>query len=103
MTDRPSIDHALLSPSGRMSRRAREAALKIEAARLFPPGYWDTQSPDPVEETRQKALGLRRSAANLRDLASRGMNSRAYLRKAAALEAEADQLEETFSKEHSHD
>ncbi len=42
-----------------------------------------------------KAENLRRSAANLRDLAARGMKVRAYPKMAAVMEAEADRLEGT--------
>lgn len=85
----PSIDHTLLSPSGRVSKRAREAALKREAARLFPPGYWDAVKPRPEEDDAARRERLLRTADNLRDLASRGMSTRKFLRVAALLEAEA--------------
>lgn len=32
----PSIDHGLLSPSGRTSKRARKAAMEREQERLWP-------------------------------------------------------------------
>lgn len=89
----PSIDHSLLSPSGRCSKRARAAAEKREAARLFPPGYWDT--PAPTAEAKQQAERLRRTAQTLRDLAARGMKRRKYTAEASKLEAEANQLETT--------
>lgn len=38
---RPTIDDSLLSPSGRMSKRAREAAMKREAKRIIQPGTFD--------------------------------------------------------------
>lgn len=87
----PAIDHSLLSPSGRMSKRARIAAEKREAARLFPPGYWDA----PVMKSQAsdaKRSRLLRHAAELRALAARGMSPRKFARKAAALEAEAANL-----------
>lgn len=90
---RPSIDHTLLSPSGRASKRARDAALKREAARLFPPGYFDAPTKSAQQIASEKAATLRRSAANLRDLAARGMSARKFLREAAKLEARADELE----------
>jgi hypothetical protein len=76
---------ALSSPSGRMSGAARKAALKRIHDQLFPPGFWDV--PAPTTEHRRQAL--LRSAADLRDLASRGMNARAFIRKAQELETEA--------------
>lgn len=48
MSDRgnwPSIDHSLLSPSGKMSKRARRAAMDREREKLFPPGFWDEPVP----------------------------------------------------------
>lgn len=90
---RPSIDHTLLSPSGRVSKRARAAALKREHDRLFPPGYWDAPEPTEAEQRAALALTLRRSAANLRDLAARGMSTRKFTRAADAIEAEAAALD----------
>jgi hypothetical protein len=66
----PSIDHSLISPSGRMSKRAREAALKREAGRLFPPGYWD--KPKPTREDEIRALEYRLS--DFQDMAERAPN-----------------------------
>ena len=94
---RPTIDHTILSPSGRVSKRARAAALAREAVRLFPPGYWDEPEPTESEARLARAATLRRSAANLRDLAARGMSSRKFTRAAAALEAEATALESVTS------
>jgi len=81
---RPTIDHTLLSPSGRASKRARMAALRREAARLFPPGYWDDlrSVPQPSEEERARS-----QAARLREMADRGMSPRKFRREAAAIEA----------------
>lgn len=90
---RPSIDHTLLSPSGTASKRAREAALKREHDRLFPAGYWDAPEKPPEMIAAEKAATLRRSAANLRELAERGMSTRKFLREAAQLEAQAAELE----------
>ena len=91
----PAIDHSLLSPSGKMSKRGRAAALAREAARLFPPGYWD--EPEPTAEAIRQAdiLRLRRHAATLRELAQRGMSVRKHTRAAEALEREAAALEAT--------
>ena len=83
--DIPILDESILSPSGHCSKRARAAALKRVAAELFPPGYWD--KPAPTDADRRAAL--LRSAANLRELAARGMSTRRYLREAARLESEA--------------
>jgi hypothetical protein len=88
MTDRPSIDHSLLSPSGRMSKRARKQALAREAERLFPPGTFDTTRKQPSE-----AEALRAHAARLEDLAARGMSTPRYRKQAAQARAQADELD----------
>jgi hypothetical protein len=89
----PSIDHSILSPSGHVSARARRAALARETAVLFPPGFWDRPQPSETQIQAQKIADLRRRAAMLRDLASRGMHPRRFPREAAMMESEADQLE----------
>lgn len=86
----PAIDHGGLSPSGRVSKRARAAWLAREAARLFPPGtFADPKRPETAAEKRVRIL---RTAAELRALAERGMKPRAYRREAERLEAEAASL-----------
>ena len=89
MTTHPIIDHSILSPSGRCSKRARKAALEREASRLFPPGYWDFMKPKPADSIESK----RRAAATLRDLATRGMSARSFIRQADRLEREAADME----------
>lgn len=89
---RPSIDHTILSPSGRVSKRAREAALKREHDRLFPPGFWDEPAKTQEQLRQEKATTLRRSAAHLRELAERGMSRKKFLREAAKLEEQANAL-----------
>lgn len=86
---RPSINHSLLSPSGRMSKAARTAALKLAARELFPPGFWDTPMPTEAEANAAKITSLRRTAANLRNLSG----TKKSIRKATELEAEAAALE----------
>lgn len=88
----PAIDHSLISPNGRMSKRAREAAIKREAERLFPKGFFDAPKKTEQEIAKDKAETLRRAAANLRDLAKRGMQTRKFTREAEQLEKEADGL-----------
>lgn len=85
----PSIDHSLLSPSGHVSKRARKAAMKREHDRLFPPGFWDR----PGETAHQRIDRMLASARNLRDLASRGMSPRKFIREAARIEREAAAME----------
>lgn len=80
----PSIDHSLLSPNGRISKRARAAALKREHVRLFPPGYWEslTARPQPSEQERDLA-----QAARLEEMADRSMTPRKFRKEAARLRA----------------
>lgn len=77
----PGIDHGILSPSGRVSKRAREAALKREMARLFE-GVDTSPVAQPSERER-----LLQKARELRELAARGMKPRAYAKEAARLES----------------
>ena len=88
-TSRPPIDHALLSPSARVSKRARKAAMKREAGKLFPPGYWAGEK--TTEGIAQENIDrMLRAAHNLRELAARGMSPRKHLKAAEEMEAEAD-------------
>lgn len=89
----PSIDHTILSPSGRVSKRARNAAMKQAAALLFPPELQSEIRAARLANQPTKAERLRRQAATLRDLAARGMKKRAYTKEADRLEAEAAALE----------
>lgn len=93
----PSIDHSLLSPSGRISKRARKAAIERDEARVrawFMRKYPE-QTAEQIAATKSaaRAVSLRRTAANLLDLASRGMKPRAYPKAAARMIAEAEALE----------
>lgn len=93
----PSIDHGILSPSGRCSKRAREAVLKRETEILFPKGFFD--APEESEEMilRKKAESLLRHAKNLRELAARGMQPRKYRKEADRLEVSANEILGTIS------
>jgi hypothetical protein len=80
---------ALSSPNGRMSKRAKAAAVKRLGQALFGDGSClkvETQQPSE----RERVL---RQVAILRDLAQRGMRTKAYLREAERLEAEAAKVE----------
>lgn len=89
---RPTIDHSVLSPSGRVSKRAREAAMKREAEILFPPGYWTAPEKTADEIAQENIARLLRAAHNLRGLAARGMSPRKHLKAAEEMEAEADRI-----------
>jgi len=81
---RPCIDHSGLSPSGRVSKRAREAWEKRELARLFD-GMGDLRGEGPPQPTeRERDL---RQAQQLEALADRGMCPRKYRRMADELRA----------------
>lgn len=82
---RPAVDHGLLSPSGKVSKRARRAAEAQLVHELWPEGL--AQEPVPQPSARERLLA---QAARLRDLAARGMHPRKYLKEAKRLEAEAD-------------
>ena len=84
MTARPSIDHSFLSPSGRVSKRARKAAQEITRHELFGDGLPYPTCKQPTDRER-----LLQHAARLRDLAERGMRPKAFIREAEALEAQA--------------
>lgn len=86
--NRPAIDHSLLSPSGRMSKRARAAALQREAARLFP--GWTREDFTGRAAQPSKREQLLTQAARLRELAARGMSPRKFTREAAQLEQQAE-------------
>ncbi len=87
MTTRPSIDHGFLSPSGRVSKRARKAAQEQTRRELFGDGLPYPTCKQPTERER-----LLRHAARLRDLAERGMSPRAFIKDAEMLEKKAADL-----------
>lgn len=74
---------ALGSPSGKMSKRAREEAQKRLSVALFGPDGLKAPSCAPEPE-KDKLL---RRAAELRKLAEGGMKPRKYLKEAKRLEA----------------
>lgn len=76
---------AISSPDGRMSKRARAAANERLRVALFGPnGLQAPTCPQPNEQTRLLA-----QAANLRELAARGMKPRAFVKRAEELERKA--------------
>ena len=82
---------ALSSPSGRMSKAARDRAEKRLREELFPDGVSAPKSPRQVPK--QRARILRDKAADLRHLAAMGMRPRVHTRAAEKLEREADSLD----------
>ena len=90
----PSCDHGLLSPSGKMSKRARKAAEKRLFEKLFPRDEFPNGIPvNQLPKQPTKKERLLRQATELRELASRGMKPRAYAKKADELEAQAALLD----------
>ena len=88
----PSIDHSIMSHSGRVSKRSRKAAMDRATAILFEPWGGHMPAPDgPIQPT--KAEYLRQQASQLLELAERGMKPVAYKRLAAKLIAQAEELE----------
>ncbi len=79
---------ALSSPSGRMSKVAKKRAQKRLSTALF--GEGGLAGPTVKQPTEKEHL--LRKATELRDLASRGMRPRAFVKEAARLEALAAQL-----------
>ena len=74
---------ALSSPSGHMSKRARQAAMRRLAHELFA----DMEKPQIIEATpAEKCARLQQRATELRALAARGMRPRAFLKEAKRLE-----------------
>jgi len=92
---RPTIDHSFLSPSGRISKRARAA----EMNRVF--GGANLIAADDLHRARLVAIQpteivrLRRDAARLRQLAAGGMKPRAFTKQADAIEARIAALQDT--------
>ena len=87
----PTVDHSILSPSGRISKAARKRALARETARLF--AEWGGHMPGPrgpkQPSEKEKVLN---QARRLRELAGRGMSRRKYAKEADRLEALAVRL-----------
>jgi len=84
MKQRPSIDHSLLSPNGRMSKRARKAALAREAKKLFDGIDLNPKVKQPSEKEK-----LLRDAKMWRGLSDRGMGRKKYARLADEAERKA--------------
>ena len=80
------FDHGILSPSGRVSKRSRKAALERARKEIFGPlglvreDY--TRQPTETESLLKRAQELRKWAAL-------GLKPRAHLREAIRLEAKA--------------
>lgn len=84
---------AISSPNGHMSKRAKADALKRLSEKLWPGGCTreDILGKGPAQPT--EAESLRRHAANLRDLANRGMSTKRFLKEADRAERQAELLD----------
>ena len=80
---------ALSSPSGRMSKRARQAAERRLAEKLFG-DIGDLRGERAQPDARAILI---QQAERLEDLARRGMNRRKFTKEAARIRIEAAQLE----------
>ena len=95
--DGPPIDHGLLSPSGRISKRSRAAALKRYQAGVSE--WWDKEYPPPTAEERAKnnqlALieSLTRHAERLEEFARQGYRTRYHNKHAAKARQEIEDLQ----------
>lgn len=86
--DTMSMAIAMSSPSGRMSKRARVQAESALHAALFGSDY-DLKGERPAPTVEEKRARLIQRATELRQMAARGMQPRAFPKEAARLEAEA--------------
>ncbi len=77
----PAIDHGILSPSGTVSKRARKAAQERARRELFGDGLDRPRASQPTEVER-----MLHAAAELRELAARGLHPRKFIREAERLE-----------------
>lgn len=74
---------SMSSPSGRVSKRSKEASLKRLSTSLFGEGGLQKA---PVQQPSEKESDMRR-AAYLRDMASRGMSTKRFNKEAEAIES----------------
>lgn len=84
----PGVDHSLISPNGRMSKRSKVLAQERTRRALFGDGLAFPSCPQPSD----KEYYLRK-AAEFRDLAARGVQSRRHLREAERMEALAKECD----------
>ena len=92
-TKQASVD--LSSPSGKMSKRARQAAER----RLFTELFGDCECLKPKGPKQPTEVErLRSHATQLLELAERGMHPRSYRKKANEMFALADELEEKLKE-----
>jgi hypothetical protein len=88
----PSIDHGLLSPSGKASKASRKALEDDYARRVA--AWWAAKYPESPDSSRpSESARLRAHAARLRELAARGMSVRKFTKEAENAESMADKLD----------
>lgn len=90
---RPSIDHSILSPSGRVSKRARRDAIKRARKELFPDGFWD---PPEGEKERTERAGriaqLERKVQDYQHFIKQGFRPRVHKRELVKVLKELKEL-----------
>lgn len=106
-----TIDHSMLSPSGRVSGRSANAArarvnkqfsdynqaekeyqAKVDAGEIVDPtGKY--QKPDQAKANKAEAERVREKAKNFRSIAARGMQTRKLTKQAEELERQANELD----------
>lgn len=81
---------ALGSPSGKMSRRALDAAQKKLHAEMKEAGYFEGWEPKPNQPSR--AEQLQNNIRNIEELLERGMKPKGYKKALAAWKQELEQI-----------
>ena len=87
----PSIDHSVLSPNGRISKRASAAKMAIEHAKLFD-GLTVTPAP-PATSKPSRIVRLQGELVMLRERAAAGDRPRFHNRRADLCERLIGQLQ----------
>lgn len=88
--DTMSMAIAMSSPNGRMSKRSRIQAERALHTALF--GNCSLKGERPVPTIDERRARLLQRAKELRDMAARGMQPRAFVKEAIRIEAEAAAL-----------
>lgn len=95
--DGPPIDHGLLSPSGRMSKRTKDAAIERHQAQVDK--WWREKYPPPSAEQQAeterlaKIESLTHHAKRLDEFAAHGYRTRYHMKHAAIARQEIEDLQ----------
>lgn len=88
----PRIDHSLLSPSGRMSKRARAAAMERERVKLFGEQGLQSRAIQNKPSSADRIIQLTAEAKRCRDFVANGYRTRAFTKQAEECAAEIARL-----------